>query len=75
MSKILNISIWIITLSVIVSILGFVNVSKKQLTFVKPQVSIDYDTENRFIDEGDIIHQVLNKNDTGTLLLTNFKKV
>ena len=72
MNKILNISIWIITLSVIVAILGFVNVSKKQVTFVKPQVSIDYDTENRFIDEGDILSQVLNKNDTGTLLLTNF---
>ncbi|MGB0888180.1 MAG: cell division protein FtsQ/DivIB [Vicingaceae bacterium] len=72
MNKILNISLWIIALSLIVVVLGFVNVSKQELTFKKPKVNIDYDTDNRFIDEEDILFQVLNKEDTGSLLLNKF---
>jgi cell division protein FtsQ len=72
MNKILNISIWIVSLSSIVVVLGFVTVSKKELTFEKPVVIIDYDTDHRFIDENDILFQVLNKTDSGSLMLNKF---
>ncbi len=72
MNKILNISIWIVALSLIVVALGFVNVSKEAITFEKPVVNIDYDTDNRFIDETDILFQVLNKEDSGSLMLNDF---
>jgi cell division protein FtsQ len=72
MNKILNISIWVITLSLIVLALGFVNISNKELSIEKPIVNIDYDTDNRFIDESDILFQVLNKEDSGSLMLNKF---
>jgi cell division protein FtsQ len=72
MNKILNISIWIVALSLIVLVLGFVNISKEELTFEKPVVKIDYDTDHRFIDENDILFQVLNKEDSGSLMLNRF---
>ena len=72
MNKILNISIWIVVLILIITTLGFVSKSQQAASFKKPIVKIDYDTENRFIDEGDILLQVLSKNDTGSLLLNKF---
>lgn len=72
MSKILNISIWILALLLIVAVLGFVNVANKQLSFDKPVINIDYDTDNRFIDENDILLHVLSKEDTGSLVLNKF---
>jgi len=72
MNKILNISIWIVALSCIVVALAFVNVSKQKIIFEKPVVNIDYDTDNRFIDESDVLFQILNKEDTGGLVLNNF---
>jgi cell division protein FtsQ len=72
MNKIVNISIWGIAIVLIVVVLGFVNVTKKQRTFQEPIVHIDYDTDNRFIDATDILAQVLNREDTGVFVLDSF---
>jgi cell division protein FtsQ len=72
MNKIVQISIWIITIIGIIVTLGFVNVSQEQTIFSKPIINIDYETENRFINENDILSQILDKNDTGVLTLNNF---
>lgn len=72
MNRILNISIWVLAVALIIATLVFVNISKKEITFEKPKVNIDYDTDNRFIDESDILFQVLNKEDSGVLLLSSF---
>ena len=72
MNKLFQISIWIVVLSIIIITLGFVDNSSKQTAFSKPIINIDYETENRFINENDILSQILNKNDTGELLLNDF---
>jgi cell division protein FtsQ len=72
MNKIVQISIWVIVISGIIVLLGFVNKSQQQLVFDKPIVKIDYETENRFVDEQDILSQILHKEDTGKLLLNRF---
>ena len=72
MNKILQISIWVIALAAIIVTLGFVNISSEQTLFSQPIINIDYETENRFINESDILSQILNKEDTGTLLLNHF---
>jgi len=72
MNKMLQISIWIVALLAIIITLGFVNISREQTAFSKPIINIDYETENRFIDENDILSQILNKNDTGALFLNHF---
>ena len=72
MNKLLQISIWIFALLAIIVTLGFVNISNNQTIFSQPIINIDYETENRFINENDILSQILNKEDTGTLLLNHF---
>ena len=72
MNKVLQISIWVVTLLLILVTLGFVNISSHQTVFSKPIINIDYETENRFINENDILSQILNKEDTGSLLLNHF---
>jgi len=72
MNKILQISIWVIVIAAIIALLGFVNRSQQQLKLVKPVVKIDYETENRFVDENDILSQILHKADTGVVLLNKF---
>ena len=72
MNKILQISLWVVALVAIIITLGFVNISREQTIFSKPIINIDYETENRFINENDILSQILNKEDTGTLLLNHF---
>jgi len=71
-NKILQISIWIIALAVIIVTLGFVNISSEQTLFSQPIINIDYETENRFINESDIISQIMDVEDKGTLLLNQF---
>ena len=73
MNKILQISIWVVVLALIITTLGFVNVFQKQTVFTQPIINIDYDTENRFINEDDILSQIMNSGDTGILALDNFK--
>lgn len=72
MNKFLQISIWITVIAGIIVLLSFVNRSQQELIFTKPVIKIDYETENRFVDEEDILQQVLHKNDTGQLLLNRF---
>jgi len=72
MNKGLQISIWIVALIVIIVVLGFVNSSRKKIVFIKPIINIDYETNNRFIDENDILSQIFNHNDTGVLFLNQF---
>ena len=72
MNKIVQISIWVIVLAGVIVTLGFVSISQKESVFTKPTVNIDYETENRFINENDILAQILNVEDTGVLLLSQF---
>ncbi len=72
MNKVLQISIWVVALVTIIVTLGFVNISSDQTIFSKPVINIDYETDNRFINENDILSQILSKKDTGTLLLNDF---
>jgi len=72
MNKWLNISLWAIALVLIIVVLGFVNKSKNEIVFEKPIINIDYETENRFISEDDVLSQIITKTDTGSLLLSEF---
>jgi len=72
MNKFVQISLWVVAIAAIVVTLGFVNISRKLTSFEKPTINIDYDTENRFIDQDDILSQVLDINDTGALVMNNF---
>jgi len=69
---ILQISLWAITIVGIFVLLSFVNKAREQQTFQKPHVIIDYETENRFVDEQDILSQILTAEDTTDLLLKNY---
>lgn len=69
---VLQISLWVITISGIVVLLGFVNKARESQTFAKPIVNIDYETDNRFVNEEDILSQVLTIQDTGQLFLNKF---
>ncbi len=62
--KILNISAWIIFAITIVITLSFVNNSKNEMLLKKAIVNIDYETENRFVSEQDILNQIIKQNDT-----------
>jgi len=72
MNKWLQISIWIVTILLIIVTLGFVNESKNETVFSKPLINIDYETENRFISEEDVLSQIVSVVDTGILLLNRF---
>ncbi|MCB0401598.1 MAG: FtsQ-type POTRA domain-containing protein [Flavobacteriales bacterium] len=72
MRKFLQIATWIILIAGVIAALGFVNKKHTMQTFTTPEVDIDYETENRFVDEQDILRQVLGKADTGVLLLSRF---
>ena len=72
MNKIIQISIWVIVIVGIIVLLGFVNKSQQQMVFEKPIVKIDYETENRFVDEEDVLSQILHRADTGKLILNRF---
>ncbi len=66
------ISSWIVAVAGLIVILGFVNKSQQQLLFTHPIINIDYETENRFVDDQDILNQIVTGKDTGTLLLNYF---
>ena len=69
MHNVLRIIIWVLAIAGIGVVLGFASKSNNLLTFKKPTVSIDYETENRFVDEQDILNQVLSRGDTGMLYI------
>jgi cell division protein FtsQ len=72
MNKIIQILIWGIVIIGIIVLLSFVNKSQQQMVFDKPIVKIDYETENRFVDEEDVLSQILHRSDTGKLTLNRF---
>ena len=72
MNKILQISLWSITLAAIIVTLGFVNKSQQEIAFSKPIINIDYETDNRFINENDILAQIVNPSDSENLFLRSF---
>lgn len=72
MNRLLQISIWVVVLVAVIVTFGFVNVSLEKTVFSRPIISIDYETENRFINENDILSQILSEEDTGTMLLNHF---
>ena len=72
MNKFIQIALWVLTVAGVIVLLSFVNKAKEKQMFKKPKVKIDYETENRFVDEQDILSQVLGVNDTGELLLNKF---
>lgn len=66
MSKTIQIILWVLTIIGIVAILGFVNKSQKSqvLDPENIRINIDYETENRFVDEDGVKTYVINLNDT-----------
>ncbi|MCB9365375.1 MAG: hypothetical protein H6587_12460 [Flavobacteriales bacterium] len=62
----LQIILWMITIVGIVVVLGFVNKSQKSRVFNPDEVriNIDYETENRFVDEDGVKSYVVNLRDT-----------
>ena len=72
MNKILNISVWVLTVILIIVALGFANKSKQQAVMLKPEINIDYETDHRFISEADVLSQIITAKDTGSLLLNRF---
>jgi cell division protein FtsQ len=72
MNKWLQISIWTVAIILIIVALGFVEKSKSETVMPKPQINIDYETDNRFISESDVLSRIITPTDTGQLLLNNF---
>lgn len=71
MNKIIQISIWTIVVAAVFVVLGLVNKNQGEMMLGKPIINIDYETENRFIDEEDVLIQIVNENDTAPLLMGN----
>ena len=72
MNKVLQILVWVVALTAIIVALGFVNVSREQMVFTKPIITIDYETENRFINENDVLSQILSIENSEDLYLNQF---
>lgn len=72
MNKWLQISVWTVSIVLIIVALGFVKKSNSETVLVKPIINIDYETDNRFISEHDVSIQIVSVTDTGLLLLNQF---
>ena len=69
MKEIINISLWIIALVLIIVGLSFANKNKLYMQLSKPVIDIDYNSENRFIDETDVLKEIIhNPQDTSKYL-------
>lgn len=69
MKKIIHIILWFLSLSIIVVGLGFANKNQQKTKLTKPVIKIDYASENRFIDESDVLKEIVQSaNDTSKLL-------
>lgn len=69
MKQILNISLWIIALVLIIVGVSFANKNKLYMQLSKPVIDIDYNSENRFIDEADVLKEIIhNPKDTSKYL-------
>lgn len=74
MNKIIQISLWTLTIIFIVLMLSFVNKTQKNRVFNPNDViiKIDYETDNRFIDEDDVKAYVINTKDTTKKLINDY---
>ena len=69
MKQIINISLWIIALVLIIVGVSFANKNKLYMQLSKPVIDIDYNSENRFIDEADVLKEIIhNPKDTSKYL-------
>jgi len=66
LARVLNIILWTIVIVTIGIVLGFVNKTRsgQLLTQSDVNIDIDYETENRFVDEDDVKMHIINSNDT-----------
>lgn len=71
MKKIINIALWIIALSLMVVGLSFANKNQQKQKLTKPVIKIDFASENRFIDENDVLKEVIQKENDATRLLNS----
>jgi len=74
MNKTIQIILWIVTIIGIVAILGFVNKSQRSQVLDPDniRINIDYETENRFVDEDGVKTFVINLKDTLVKHLEDF---
>ena len=71
LKKIIHIALWIIALSVIVVGLSFANINQEKTVLTKPIIKIDYASENRFIDEADVLKEVIQPTNDSLKLLNS----
>ncbi len=62
--KILNVTLWILGASALVFTLGFVSDRQQFVKGKTPQIIINQDDENSFVDEDDILKLLKDRNDT-----------
>ena len=72
--KILHIILWVLMLVGIGVVLGFVNKSQSTqlLDPANVRIDIDYETENRFVDEEDVKMHIINSKDTSFKAISHF---
>ena len=70
MHKALQILIWTFVLAGVILALGFVNKQQQLLVVQKPIINIDYESENRFIDEQDVL-SIINHEDSVSLMMSS----
>lgn len=74
MTKTLNIVLWVIIIIGVIVLLGFVNKSKSNyvLDANNVRINIDYETENRFVNEDDVKMHIVNSKDTLKKPISNY---
>ena len=74
MNKILQIILWSCTVIGVVVVLSFVEKSQENIIFNhnKIRINIDYETENRFVDEEGVKAYLVNSKDTSRKYLGDF---
>jgi len=71
-SRLFHILLWVVISISVIVVLGFVNKNQDDIVLKKPIINIDYETENRFISENDILSQIINPGDSSKKLISSF---
>lgn len=61
MNKLLQILLWILSIVAIILVLSFANKQKNYMQLATPIIEIDYNSENRFIDESDVLKEIIHQ--------------
>ena len=61
MNKLLQILLWILSVVAIILVLSFANKQKNYMQLATPIIEIDYNSENRFIDESDVLKEIIHQ--------------